>query len=294
VKRFAKKLLKRTLLLLAFFIVAALAYFSFSAWRGKPLQAWHTFVPKEMKAKALKSATWQDYIAHENKLSKEVYENVTRKIPDSEKVLMNRYYENSLVYPPRLAHNWNRSYVLHPEGEPVGAVVLLHGLTDTPYSMRHVARLYAQKGFVAFGLRLPGHGTTPAGLTDVRRQDWSAATQLAMREAARVAGPNKALHIAGFSTGGALAVKYVLDALEDPTLPRADRVVLFSPMIGITRFAKLAGLASVPSYFQAFANAAWLSVIPEFNPFKYNSFPVNAARQSHLLSDYLQEQQDSR
>jgi alpha-beta hydrolase superfamily lysophospholipase len=40
----------------------------------------------------------------------------------------------------------------------------------------------------------------------------------------------------------------------------------------------------------AFAKAAWLSVTPEFNPFKYNSFPVNGARQSVRLADALQAQ----
>jgi alpha-beta hydrolase superfamily lysophospholipase len=39
-----------------------------------------------------------------------------------------------------------------------------------------------------------------------------------------------------------------------------------------------------------FAKAAWLSVVPEFNPFKYNSFPVNAARQSYRLTRVLQDQ----
>jgi hypothetical protein len=38
-----------------------------------------------------------------------------------------------------------------------------------------------------------------------------------------------------------------------------------------------------PAVFPAFAKAAWLDVLPEYNPFKYNSFPVNAARQSSQL-----------
>ncbi len=42
--------------------------------------------------------------------------------------------------------------------------------------------------------------------------------------------------------------------------------------------------------FPAFARAAWLNVIPEFNPYKYNSFPVKAARQSWLLTQALQKQ----
>jgi alpha-beta hydrolase superfamily lysophospholipase len=94
----------------------------------------------------------------------------------------------------------------------------------------------------------------------------------------------------GFSNGGALALKYALDAIEDPALARPDRLVLISPMIGITRFARFAGLAGLPAFFPAFAKAAWLGIIPEFNPFKYNSFPVNGARQSYLVTHVLQEQ----
>ena len=40
----------------------------------------------------------------------------------------------------------------------------------------------------------------------------------------------------------------------------------------------------------AFAKAAWLGVVPEFNPFKYNSFPVNGAVQSYRLTQALQQE----
>jgi alpha-beta hydrolase superfamily lysophospholipase len=127
-------------------------------------------------------------------------------------------------------------------------------------------------------------------LTDVEWQDWSSATRLAVREARRRIAPSAPLHLVGFSNGGALALKYALDAIADPQLARPDRVVLISPMIGITRFARFAGLASLPALFPAFAEAAWLSVVPEFNPFKYNSFPVNGAVQSYRLTQVLQRE----
>jgi alpha-beta hydrolase superfamily lysophospholipase len=117
-----------------------------------------------------------------------------------------------------------------------------------------------------------------------------AATRLAVREARRRVPAPAPLHLVGFSNGGALAVKYSLDAIEDPKLARADRLVLFTPMIGITRFARFAGLAGLPALLPPFASAAWLSNLPEFNPFKYNSFPVNGARQSYRLTDALQAQ----
>jgi hypothetical protein len=61
-------------------------------------------------------------------------------------------------------------------------------------------------------------------------------------------------------------------------------------MIGITRFARFAGLASLPALLPAFAKTAWLGVVPEFNPFKYNSFPVNGAVQSYRLTLALQRE----
>jgi alpha-beta hydrolase superfamily lysophospholipase len=127
-------------------------------------------------------------------------------------------------------------------------------------------------------------------LADVEWEDWLAATRLAMREARRRIGPSLPLHLVGFSNGGALAMKYALDAIEVPRLTRPDRLVLISPMIGITAFARFAGVAGLPALLPHFAKAAWLSILPEFNPFKYNSFPVNGARQSWQLTQALQEQ----
>lgn len=59
-------------------------------------------------------------------------------------------------------------------------------------------------------------------------------------------------------------------------------------MIGITEMARFAGVFGWLAIFPPFAKAAWLSVVPEFNPFKYNSFPINGARQSSLLTRSLQ------
>jgi alpha-beta hydrolase superfamily lysophospholipase len=90
--------------------------------------------------------------------------------------------------------------------------------------------------------------------------------------------------------GGALALKYALDAIGDKALKPPGRLALITPMIGITRLARIAGFAALPALLPAFAKAAWLSVTPEFNPFKYNSFPVNGARQSVRLADALEAQ----
>ena len=63
-------------------------------------------------------------------------------------------------------------------------------------------------------------------------------------------------------------------------------------MVGVTAFARFAGIAGLPALLPRFAKTAWLDLLPEFNPFKYNSFPVNAARQTHRLTAALQAQID--
>ena len=286
----ARKFAKRAALVIAVVLATILGVRAWDSTRGAPLEPWHTFVPQELTADELAKTDWAAYVAAENAIFEQVTAEVTRKLPEGERVPYNRYYAESPVYPPRLSRDWNRSYVMEPDGPPRGAAVFLHGLTDSPYSLRHIARRYRELGYVAIAIRLPGHGTVPAGLSDVDWEDWVAATRLAVREARRRAGPDKPLHLVGFSNGGALAMKYALDALGDPSLPRADRLVLISPMIGVTALARFAGFFGWPAVFPAFAKASWLAVVPEFNPFKYNSFPINGARQSSLLTRALQEQ----
>lgn len=270
-------------------VITVLGFVAYDKQQGPPLEPWHTFVPRELDIKALDQADWSDYLRAEDEIFTSLRTEVSQKLEPGSWVPYNRYFSESPVNPARFAQDWNRSFVLEPSGDTVGAVVLLHGLTDSPYSGRHIARAYAEAGFVALGIRLPGHGTVPGGLTKVDWESWSAATRLAVREASKRVG-EKPLHIVGYSNGGALAVKYVLDTIDDEQLPRVDRVVLISPMIGVTRFARFAGLAGLPAIFPAFAKSAWLGNQPEFNPFKYNSFPVNGARQSHRLSTALQAQ----
>lgn len=293
-RRWPWRLAKRITTLLVLGVLVLFLVRIYDSQRGPPLEVWHTFVPEELHKKDLDRSGWAEYLAAEDALFDSVRAEVTQKLPEGERVPVNRYFDGSPIYPGRFAQDWNRSYLLEPDGPVRGAVVFLHGLTDSPYSLRHIARLYRAHGYVAIAIRLPGHGTVPAGLTDIAWEDWLAATRLAAREAQRRIGPTQPFHMVGFSNGGALAMMYALESLDDTGLRRPDRITLISPMIGITAFARFAGLAGLPALFPAFAKAAWLAVVPEFNPFKYNSFPVNGARQSYLLTNALQSTVASR
>ncbi len=283
------RILRRTIFLVLVISAAVLGLRAWDSLRGPPLEPWHTYVPADMHAAEIDRSDWAGYLRHEEDVFRDVRREVVDRIDPQAAFPGNRYWAGSPIYPGRFDHDFNRSYLLEPDGPPAGAVVLLHGLTDSPYSLRHVGRLYRDRGFVVVAIRLPAHGTVPAALTDVDWEDWDAATRLAVREARRRVGADRPLHIVGFSNGGALAMKYAVDALDAGALPRPDRLILISPMIGITSFARFVGLAALPALLPAFAKAAWLGLVPEFNPFKYNSFPVNGARQSHRLTMVLQD-----
>lgn len=271
-------------------LVVLLATRVYLSQQGPELHLWHTWRADEMSVREMDNGNFAGYIARENAIFADLDRAVTAKTEGEERTPLNRFYRQSLVWPGQFAPDANRSFVLMPAGKPRGAVVLLHGLTDSPYSVRRLAVNYQQRGFVAVVPRLPGHGTAPGALTDVDWEMWLAATRLAVREATRLAGETVPLHLVGYSNGGALAMKYTLDALDAPALRKPQQVILLSPMIGVTAFARFAGFAGLPALLPAFAKAAWLNIAPEYNPYKYNSFPVNAARQSWLLTKALQEQ----
>ena len=169
----------------------------------------------------------------------------------------------------------NRTFELLPETIQGGAL-LLHGLTDAPYSVRPIAETLRRLGYYALAPRMPGHGTAPAGLASAEWSDWMSVVRLAARHVRSRTGEGKPFVLVGYSNGGALAVKYAQDVLEGSGLPRPDRIVLLSPMIGVTPFAGFARVASLLHAIPFFEKNAWLDVLPEYNPYKYSSFPANA------------------
>jgi alpha-beta hydrolase superfamily lysophospholipase len=195
---------------------------------------------------------------------------------------MERYSKGSLADPGQRQPNWNRSFEL-PSDAPVGGVLLLHGMSDSPYSLRALGEALQQRGYYVLGLRMPGHGTVPSGMLYLRWQDMAAVVRLGMLHLAqRVHGAP--VHIIGYSTGAPLALDYALQAQRDTTLPAATKLVLISPAIGVSPAAALAKWSRRLSRLPGLHPLAWLDIQPEFDPYKYNSFTTNAAEQVFELT----------
>ncbi|MFK5923807.1 MAG: alpha/beta fold hydrolase [Verrucomicrobiota bacterium] len=197
-----------------------------------------------------------------------------------------RFVNGGSQDPARQPVNWNRTVELLPSGKLKGGVLLLHGLSDSPYSLRSQAELFYSQGFYVLVMRMPGHGTVPAGLLNVTWQDWAAAVQLGAKHVRDKVGGSLPFYIGGYSNGGALAVQHSLAAVVKGE-PVPDQLFLFSPAIGITGFARAAWWDSLYGFIPYFEKSNWLGIELEYDPYKYNSFTKNAGTQSWELANEI-------
>lgn len=267
--------------LLILLALALAGLYAMSARAPDP-ELWHEVWLDEEFNRRDKISDFAGYLALEDRLFQQLQEEVYRNTPRGPDHRFERYSKGSASDPTGREINWNRSFLLDTD-HPRGAVLLLHGMSDSPYSLRALGQTLNARGFLVLGLRLPGHGTAPSGLLRVKWQDMAAATQLAMRHLARSAA-GKPLHIIGYSTGAALALDYVLNAESDAEQEMPASLVMLSPAIGISPAAALAKWNRRLSYLPGLGHLAWLDMMPEFDPYKYNSFATNAGEQVYGLT----------
>jgi carboxylesterase len=101
-------------------------------------------------------------------------------------------------------------------------VVLSHGFTGSPVSMRPWAEHLAAAGYTVRLPRLPGHGTTWQELNRTRWQDWYAAVDAAFRELHERC---ERVFVGGLSMGGTLVTR-----LAQEHGPRVAGLVLVNPV----------------------------------------------------------------
>jgi len=273
---------------------------------GPPVQRWHTVeLEQEFSAdRAEEVSSFADYQALEARLFQELEDKVYAFTTKGPEQTLNRFSSGSAADPRDRDPNWNHSFELLPAEQPIGGVLLLHGMSDGPYSLRAIGLALAEQGYQVLGLRMPGHGTAPAGLLSVTWEDMAAATRLGMAHLADQLG-GKPLHIIGYSTGAALALDYTLDAMAgdavatkkavglnrqaaagpgNASLSAPASLVLVSPAIGITKAAAVTPWLIRLSKLPGLEQVAWTTLLPEFDPFNYNAFTANASLQVHRMT----------
>lgn len=162
-------------------------------------------------------------------------------------------------------------------------ILLSHGLTDSPYFMRTLGSFFQANCFRVMAILLPGHGSRPGDLVDVKWQEWTKAESYGVEA---LSAESDEVYLLGFSTGGTLSI---YQSLRDK---RIKGLFLFSPALKVSPMAIMANWHE--AYDWLAPRSKWLDVMADEDPYKYESFPANAADQIHLLSTLLRSEVDSR
>ena len=108
------------------------------------------------------------------------------------------------------------------DGSDIG-VLLCHGFTGTPQSLRPWGEYLAERGYTVHVPLLPGHGTTWQDMNSTRWQDWYACVDGAFRELHETC---ERVVVGGLSMGGALSLQ-----LAQEHGPRISGLVLVNPAV---------------------------------------------------------------
>lgn len=116
------------------------------------------------------------------------------------------YYDHAQLSPFDVRPGCEPRYIVS-DAEPTNAIVLVHGLTDSPFFMAAVGCYFHEvMGFNVYIPLLTGHGLNdPNGMRGVTLQQWLADVGFAI-DCAHATGDNVTVSIGGLSTGGALSV----------------------------------------------------------------------------------------
>lgn len=154
----------------------------------------------------------------------------------------------------------NLPFLLTAEGDGAAGVLLIHGFTATPWEMHTLGTALFQAGYSVYGVRLPGHGTTPEDLAGRRWEEWLSAVERGFR---LLAGRCSRVYGVGMSTGALLLL------LLAETQPMAG-LVLLSPYLRLRHPLALA--TGLLRFFHPFQKH---QVAPDLRPFYYERRPVN-------------------
>ena len=178
VGRWALRLVMGVLVVLATILLVA----AFRARRFPDLEAWHANGPEgEFRAHDYhQNFSLDDYLKLEDRLFEALKSYAIDPDQLAGRSKYNRFVHGGSLNPAAFTPNWNRTFERAP-AQIRGGVLLLHGLSDSPYSMRTLVNTFHARGFHVVALRLPGHGTIPGGLLETSWQDWVAAVKVAAK-----------------------------------------------------------------------------------------------------------------
>ena len=170
--------------------------------------------------------------------------------------------------------------LIHPDGSEK-AIVLVHGLTDSPYSMLAIAKYFHRElGYDVYLPLLQNHGLKNGdGMRGVKLASWKDNVRFAIDSALQ---GGRRVSIGGLSTGGALAFHYAATDLK-----LEGELYLFSAAFGLYGGKNnfLTPLLEGGLKLPCIPYCTTHSSLVEDNPYRYSRVPLISARELVYLMD---------
>lgn len=132
---------------------------------------------------------------------------------------------------------FNAPFEWRPEKPNGDAIILLHGLYDSPFSVRDIATHFVSKGYLVRAPLLPGHGTVAGDMLNIKHNDWLETVKYTIEQTAPIA---QNIYLFGFSLGGALSLLSAQhDAKIKAVIALAPAIKPLHPFSQITKIHKL-------------------------------------------------------
>ena len=157
-----------------------------------------------------------------------------------------------------------------------GIVILVHGLSDSAFSMRDLAQTLADNCYIARTALLPGHGTKPGDLLNVRFSDWSNTVKYLIAESAQ---EHDNVITVGFSLGALLTMG---EAIKPGSL--IDKAITISPAFYLTT----SPYAELTRWLYPFKR--WLDKEKPDDTYRYEAIPTIAVAQTIKAKSHFHKQ----
>lgn len=171
----------------------------------------------------------------------------------------------------------NLPFERKPEHPGDKAVLLVHGLSDSPYSFTDIADELVAAGYTVRSILLPGHGTKAEDLMHPELEDW---TGIVSHHTQLLSQQYDEVWLGGYSTGANLVTA---EAMQNRNV---DGLLLFAPA-----FQPQSKMVALAPYVRHFVD--WADKDPEENRVKYDSLAMNGAgvyyQTTQLVNNLLDE-----
>ncbi|MBL7544258.1 MAG: alpha/beta hydrolase [Bdellovibrionaceae bacterium] len=194
--------------------------------------------------------------------------------------------------------------LLHSENSK-GPVLLVHGLSHSPYYMKDLANMYYQQGYDVYVPLLKGHGNAYEALETIHHSEWhsqieSIFEQLSQRYSDKIS-------LGGFSNGALLST---VSTLSEYSRDKISSLLLISPafklplsvrlklktVVGFEKLVAVAKWSVLKSSFEKLRRLKVVSGMSEGTrgPVRYNDTPLNGVLQVNKGAALMAERSKNR